>query len=63
VKIIAIQKVWHQTSCEMHSVESTRALVINPETTISELLQWADDEKHALGKGDIIIVTEVTKCA
>ena len=51
---VVIQEIWSQVSADYEAVKRQRTLVVEPETTIADIMQWAD-KSNALGKGDITV--------
>ena len=49
-----VQDVWVQVSADYNAVKRSRTLVVKPETTIAEVMQWAE-KPNTLGKGDVRI--------
>ena len=55
--LVVVQKVWVQTSSDYNAVERTRTLAVTPETTIGEVMRWAE-AGSVLGRGDVILTEQ-----
>jgi hypothetical protein len=53
-KFVIVQEVWVQVTADYSSAKRNRTLVVEPETTIEQVMQWAE-KGNLLGRGDVTI--------
>ena len=56
-EFVVVQEVWYQTSAEYDAVRTLRTLLVKPETTVAEIMAWAQ-KGNALGRGDVVITEQ-----
>ena len=57
MQFVVVQRVWVQTSSDFNSVERTRTIAVTPETTVAEVMRWAE-AANVLGSGDVVITKQ-----
>lgn len=57
--VIISQTFWFQTSADYQAEPRLKSLVVKPETTVAEILEWSNKSvSNSLGRGNLIL-TEV----
>jgi len=53
--VIAIHRAWYRVDPAYRNEKSYRVMVLKPETTVSEIINWYETGINVIGKGDLII--------
>lgn len=51
---VVVQEVWSQVSPDYETVQRRRTLIVTPETTVGEIMEWAE-RCNVIGKGDVVL--------
>lgn len=51
---VVTQEIWVQSSANYDGIKKLRTLIVTPETTIRDVMKWAE-KCNVLASGDIVI--------
>jgi hypothetical protein len=51
---VVVQEVWSQVSPDYETVQRLRTLIVSPETTVGEIMEWSA-RCNVVGKGDVVL--------
>ena len=55
-EVVVSQIFWFQTSSDYQAEPRVRTLIVKPETTVAEILEWSNRSvSNSLGKGDLVL--------